>query len=72
MGVGEIFDNDRDGLEYHHEAGDGFFEVATDGIFEAFDLNVGLCGGDAEFVDKGEDGAGGNTTASGRFESEMS
>lgn len=32
-------------------------------MFEADDLDVGKGGGDAEFVDEGEDGAGGDAAA---------
>lgn len=42
--------------------------MAADGLLEADDLDVGEGGGDAEFVDEGEDGAGRNAAPAERDE----
>jgi len=62
--VWEVGDGDGDGVEEEHEAGDGLFEVAAHGLFEADGLDVCEGGGDAELVYEGEDGAGGDAAAS--------
>ena len=58
-----ILDNDGDGVEYEHQAGNSALEVTTDSLLETDDLDDAVGRGDAELVDELENGAGGHTSA---------
>ena len=58
-----VLDHDSKRVEDHHQPGNGFFEVPSHCLLEAFDLDVGVGCGHSELVDEAQNRAGRDTTA---------
>lgn len=63
MVVGQIIDNNLNRIQHHHQTGHREFQVRTDRLLKAVDLDVCHVLGDTQLIDKRTNSTRGNTTA---------